>query len=241
MVDEIESLEDFFCTAGVFEINGNLGSGKTILMALFGCNAHSYNLPVYSNFKLGSFSKPFDTVTDMKKAGSGLGLVEIDDIIAWMDSRMAMSHYKQTWAYQQSRKKEKVVTYSQQSVTGADVRIRDLANAVIFTDIVNFPLFYLEFYTPSGEFLGDTYIEYDKSVSDLYDTYEIVSQKIAREEILDLKRRLDKRPFGYLVSIRYSVPISVANAIYDLIEDKDIDLAEEILEGYGFVIADGVV
>lgn len=132
----------------ILQLLAKMGGGKSILMvylALLGFFGRGRK--VYANFDVGSppFNFPFDTIGDIRSCGSGL--VFIDDIITWFDSRLSSKNYKVSWFYMQSRKvgrEEGIdIVYSLQVDTGTDYRLREVTDCVIETFELEFPFFQL--------------------------------------------------------------------------------------------------
>lgn len=220
----------------IVELLATMGGGKSILMAFLGLLAFEDNEPVYANFKISDFSLPFDTINDIKKCTWGKAF--IDDIISWLDSRQSMSNFKTSWLYTQSRKRAEGkpfdIIYSSQVDTGADYRLRAVTNGVIKPSIIEFPFFNLEFYSVEGEYIDSKVIEYGSDVVDLYDTYEIIEQKVSLNKLIELRNRCDKSTFSQIAGLRYSFTLELGKNIYTLLGNNDIDLVSELLEGNGY-------
>lgn len=227
----------------ILEFLASMGEGKSISMAYIGDVAREKGRVVHANFKLGDFSLPFDTIRDIKRVGSGLVL--IDDIISWLDSRASMKNYKITWLYTESRKRggeEGVdIVYSSQVDTGADYRLRYLTNAVMCPVNLGFPFFRLDFFSIEGRLLGSKTVRYGEDVTSLFNTYEVIEQKVYLSDLRKLfSGCVSKTVFTLIVGGRFNFTQELSRAVFDCLKVGEIFYLRELLELSGFELVGGV-
>lgn len=122
----------------IIGIIGNLGTGKTLLMTLFGyyLQMHGYN--VYANYEL---LFPYIPITDMNILGDmskdSRNAMLLDEIWISADSRQAMSdrNILLSRVIAQSRKRKCEVFYTAQWVSQVESRIKTLTSVLLHPKI----------------------------------------------------------------------------------------------------------
>lgn len=95
-------------------------------------------------------------------------------------------------------------------------------------------------YSPDGVLVDRFEIEYSEAVWGLYNTREIVEQKVSLLELSALAKSCEghKSAFSHVANVRYNLGVEVSVCVYDLLAMNRVDLLGELLSGYGFVLAE---
>jgi len=217
--------------SGIF---GNLGEGKTLLATYLAYKEAQKGREVYANLSL-PFAKRLDTILGLKDVKDAF--VVIDDIIPFLDSRQSQKNVFMSWILNQSRKREVDIVYTSQVLSAVDLRLRFLTNLIFQTYLIAFPLFRIEVYNCEGNLITSFRIKYDPEIYNLYDTYEVVEQRI---RLVDLEKLMvecgKKTVFAHIVKARYNISLESARVIYDLLEKNKIKLLEEFLRNIGYAL-----
>lgn len=119
-------------------IKGPLGAGKTALLTFVGLRQYAVGLNVYSNYGLnfrpGPTSGkvlPFNAEDLANGNWQGPGILLIDELPVWMDSRNSISNRISTQMVLQTRKKKTHIAYTTQFLDQVDLRVRRLTDVVI--------------------------------------------------------------------------------------------------------------
>ena len=218
----------------ILGIFGGLGQGKTLLAVYLAKRHHESGREIYANFKL-PFAKPIENVIGLRDVEDCV--VVFDDIIPWLDARLSYKHTYISWILNQSRKRKVSIIYTSQIETGIDLRLRHLTNFIIYTKEVAFPLFELKIFDQFGNLIDRFRILYSKEIYSLYDTYEIVEQRV---RLRDLKKLFEvagkKNIFAYLCKAKFNFSKNFSEVIFDLLKAEKIDLLEEIMLGQGYTL-----
>ena len=122
---------------------GGFGSGKTLLLAVFGYKL-SFNpkYVVYSNFRIKNVEyltprKLLDINPKEKKA-----VILLDEVYSWLDSRVSISKINRilSWVVLQSRKRNMDIIYSAQLGSSVDLRLRDMTDIIIYCECLGNPV-----------------------------------------------------------------------------------------------------
>jgi len=123
---------------------GGFGSGKTLLLAVFGYKlGFNPNYEVYANFHIkGNVEyltprKLLDINPKDKRA-----VILLDEVYSWLDSRVSISKINRilSWVVLQSRKRNMDIIYSAQLGSSVDLRLRDMTDIVIYCECVGNPV-----------------------------------------------------------------------------------------------------
>jgi len=217
-------------------IIGPMGCGKTITAVWLAYQHHKRGWEVYSNVKL-PFSEDIFTVFDLEEIRKALVL--LDDAIAWLDSRMSFRNTAITWILLQARKRELEIVYTSQVETGVDLRLRMNTNLIIRPTLLRFPIFRLRFYDPEGYELYHKTIRFGKKIINLYDTLEIVFQKICLDDLYDTFYQAGEKVthFAPLASAKWGLPSQACRSLAVFLrrgEKEDIASIELILRRHGY-------
>jgi len=217
--------------SGIF---GNLGEGKTLLASYLAYKEAKKGRTVYANFGL-PFAERLDTILRLKEVKNAF--VVIDDIIPFLDSRQSQKNVFMSWILNQSRKRDVDIVYTSQVLSAVDLRLRLLTNLIFQTHLISFPVFLIEVFDCEGNLITSFKIKYEPEIYQLYDTYEIVEQKI---KLLDLEKLMleceKKSVFAHIVKSRYNISLESARVVYDLLKKKKIDLLREFLGNIGYCL-----
>lgn len=177
--------------ANLTSILGNLGSGKTLRLALL---AKKLKRPIYSNFKLNIPNyRPLDLV-DLIDLETNVNIF-IDEAYTWIDSRVSGSAVNRYCSYVilQSRKTFTDVFLTAQMFSTVDVRFRMQSNIIIKCKAIGRQRFYkaivpIKFkYTTinresKAKKVQDLYFENAVKYFQTYDTLEIIDSS-EREQL----------------------------------------------------------
>lgn len=155
------------------DINGDVGSGKSLLMVLF-AKLQEGKTPIFANFHLNLKGATLIDVNDLEGINSGLLL--IDEAYSWLESRTSTSRLNQYMAriIFQSRKRRLNMFAAEQMRSSIDLRFRDMSSLTILalgkkTVDSDFEYVYQKNYQ-LGRFRIP--ISLAKKLYPLYDTYE---------------------------------------------------------------------
>lgn len=114
-------------------ILGSLGSGKTLLLTIFCFKKLLNNWRVYSNYKINDGNINFIEPIDLLEISKGKNFVALDEVYAWLDSRVSASATNRILSYLmfQSRKKGMDIGYTAQLGSSVDLRLRELTDIII--------------------------------------------------------------------------------------------------------------
>lgn len=160
----------------IIGINGDIGSGKTVLAVLFAYKLKQKGYRVMSNVKIkfpdGSTSEPIDT-KNLDKLDHCV--IILDEAHIYLDSRRSASKNNMTTSYfiLQTRKRGIILIYTAQLGSSVDKRLRNVQdyNIVAIKDKRYFK------YVVSNQTTEKTLIlkkEKFKPVFKMYDTNEII-------------------------------------------------------------------
>jgi len=112
------------------DINGGVGSGKTLLMVLLAKLCEG-KVPIFANFNLKVKGATLIDVNDLEGINSGLLL--IDEAYSWLESRTSTSRLNQYMAriIFQSRKRRLSMFAAEQMRSSIDLRYRDMSSLTI--------------------------------------------------------------------------------------------------------------
>lgn len=226
--------KEHFVVAGIFGKHEELGEGKTLLLTYISNLQHLKGELVYSNYTL-PFSEEFTNLGMLSKIKNCF--LAIDDIIPLMESRESQKHILSTWILNTCRKREIKLVYSAQIKSAVEYRLRKISQLVIQTSLIQFPSFHIKIYNSSGEQQDEFKITYQADILDLYETLEIVYQRIALKELIALTEEVNKkRTFQTITRAKYSFAFDLAGSVYDLLGLEKYDLLRDTLESYGYQI-----
>lgn len=119
-------------------IKGPLGSGKTSVLTFVGLRQYAVGLNVYSNYGLNfrpgptcGEVLPFSSENLANGEWQGPGILLIDELPVWMDSRASISNRLSSQMVLQTRKKKTHIAYTTQFLDQVDLRVRRLTDVVI--------------------------------------------------------------------------------------------------------------
>jgi hypothetical protein len=214
---------------------GQLGDGKTLFLAYLACKAIEQGKTVYTNFgfKQGESLDRLFKLQELSKAD-----IFVDDIVAYMDSRQSSKNVLATWALQAMRKKELNFNYSAQLYGGPDKRIRHITNGVITSTKLDFPYFRLDIRDRKGIQVREFVQKYEPKVYNSYDTGLVVSEKIAKTELLevyDLSNQ-NKNMFKELASSYFNLPSSTASVLSDALKANNWPYIKKLFQYRGYAL-----
>lgn len=174
---------------------GGFGSGKTLLMAIWGYRLSSFeDLDVYSNFRIEHEKSNFITPPDLFDINpmKNKAFVLLDEVYAWLDSRYSVSKVNRALSsvILQSRKRNMDICYSAQLGGSVDLRMRDNTDLVVYCQDIGLPpkpkgfAYILEYHQGFRVLLRSLYLPYGEAKKwfGIYDTREIV-QPIGIEKL----------------------------------------------------------
>jgi RecG-like helicase len=118
----------------LMDINGDVGSGKTLLASKIAIE--NPNVPVRANYeiKIPNF-KPLavEDLLSLEATDTGT-LVLIDEAYTWLESRVSMSKINRYMSYIvfQSRKRDLDIITTEQLRSSIDLRFKDMSNFTVF-------------------------------------------------------------------------------------------------------------
>lgn len=140
-------------------IYGDVGSGKTLLLAYLGTKVKP-EIPIYANFKLNLPNyKPLEP-EQLMDLPYDRAEIYIDEGYTAVDSRRSSSNMNRYYSYIlfQSRKRGLDIYLTAQEPRVVDIRFKEMAKIIIFCNEINEGFNYLILYRRS--FLLDDYDEY---------------------------------------------------------------------------------
>jgi len=155
-------------------ITGKMGSGKTLLMSIFGFS-FTKEVPVYSNYET-TFSRVIKSLKELISITDGIIL--IDEIHLQLDARLWFTKegVKFTHWVNQTRKKNLILFYTSQHFKQVDIRLRRATDLLIHSLNFGYYFKYL-FIDPASEYLLKI-IRVDKEKMkpffQIYNTFEFI-------------------------------------------------------------------
>jgi len=225
---------EHFVVAGIFGKHEELGEGKTLLLTYISNLQHLKGELVYANYTL-PFSEEFTNLNMLTKIENCF--VALDDIIPLMESRESQKHILSTWILNTCRKRKIRMVFSAQIHSAVEYRLRKICQLVIETSEIQFPDFEIKVYNSRGIKQDEFKISYRQDILNLYETSEVVYQRIALKALIDLVEEvLKKRTFQTVTRAKYAFAFDLAGSIFDLIKAEKYDLLRDTLETYGYQI-----
>lgn len=217
---------------GIF---GRLGEGKTLLLAYL-CKLHLEDgWDVYTNFGFKHQTGEVQHLMQLRDISNCY--IALDDIVVVLDSRQYTNNIAITWMLQLARKKHLKIGYTSQVLSGIDLRLRHITNLITMTNEVHYPHFRLRLYNSEGKIKRKFRIKYLPVIGELYDTDNIVYQKIPLSELLQIFQRSQKKElFKPYVSAKYNINPNLAGTIYDTLRIEKIEFLQELLHFHGFIL-----
>lgn len=159
-------------------VHGNLGSGKTLLMVIFG---YLTNKHVYANFNISYPNKDVKefTLQTIKSKSVSNALVLLDEIYTLVESRTPHSDLNRIMTYIlfQSRKKDLDIMVTAQLLRTVDVRFREMIDYTIECERVEKYFKYTIMNNKDGVFTFYLSFERAQEFFKMYNTNEIVTSK----------------------------------------------------------------
>jgi len=176
----------------LIDICGNLGSGKTLLGVIMLQNARKKGFKIYSNIKVKNAT--LLSLEDFLKFNfEPKSVILLDEIYILAESRLSHSDSNLIISHLifQSRKRELYIIATSQLRRAVDVRLRDLADVIIYAERKNRDFHYLVFY---GNEVRSFILPYKiaKEYFSLYDTKEIVEDEVIKAKRKKLLEKLEK-------------------------------------------------
>lgn len=176
----------------LIDICGNLGSGKTLLGVIMLQNAKKKGFKIYSNIKVKGAE--LLTLEDFLKFNfEPKSVILLDEIYILAESRLSHSDSNLIISHLifQSRKRELYIIATSQLRRAVDVRLRDLADVIVYSERINGDFHYLVFY---GNEVRSFILPYKiaKQYFNLYDTKEIVEDEVIKAKRKKLLEKLQK-------------------------------------------------
>ena len=160
----------------LISIFGKMGSGKTLLMSMFGQYFKIQDLPVYSNYEL----KDTLPVQSTKELGSiENGVICLDEFWLSADSRLWKDNVFMSRWIMMTRKKNLLVFYTTQNFGQIDIRIRSATDLLIFCEhLLKKKLFRFSFLSANTKTILKSFkIPEDKAQNfyNFYDSFKCIS------------------------------------------------------------------
>jgi len=176
----------------LINICGGLGSGKTLLAVIMLQNAKKKGYHIFSNIKVKG--SRFITLRDFLSLDFPQNsVILLDEVYVLAESRLSHSDTNLIISHLifQSRKRGLFIITTSQLRRSIDVRLRDLADILIYARRIQKGFHYLVFYGPE---IKSFILPYNvaKQYFNHYDTREIVEDEIIKSKREKLIRKLRK-------------------------------------------------
>lgn len=222
----------------IYGFTGNLGAGKTLSMtfiALMFYKNSSDSYKLLSNYSIEGNTMTVKSVRQLNRMASEMkGVMALDEVWAWADSRDSQNNETFNEFVLNSRKRGWDVLYTTQSISQIDKRLREN------TDMLMLPEHYT---TAHGDLCKINVFENNpvkhvntikfrpESIYDLYDTDEEVSVKNKSQEYDRLKEKYREYAEKHNLDTKKSLKSKIYFDNHDISKSDADMLASLIIEG----------
>lgn len=172
-------------------IEGGLGSGKTLLMAML---AKHSQLPIVSNFNLNLDFEELDIHKFVKSKYNDCNIF-LDEGYVYLDSRLSQNKRNRLMSYVlfQSRKKSVNIFITVQLRGTLDLRFRMLSDYIIYAENLGTKFRYTIFKPNDSSYNTSAIIPYAKAIQyfDVYDTNEVIDDFDSSFQFLSTTEKLE--------------------------------------------------